>query len=136
VKSTLRARAEKIVERLKDRISEAEAKEIVGLTGTAAQFHDYLDAVLPTSRLNERTAATWRRYFRALSIIRNKVSHSDSTLSDREVTALDEGGFAAAVTDGGLRVNPRMYRQILDHIRAFFLLVLSSIGPRPTARLG
>jgi len=48
VKSTLRARAEKIVERLKDRISEAEAKEIVGLTGTAAQFHDYLDAVLPT----------------------------------------------------------------------------------------
>ncbi len=101
------------------------------LVGRKAQFRDYLDAVLRESNLERAVAAHWRKYFEALSIVRNKVSHFDVTLSDYEVSALREGGFSAAVTDGELRVNPRMYKRVIGDIRGFFISARSKLDSTP-----
>lgn len=123
-----RAKATEIVQRLKGRISMRDAKDIMSLTGKQPQFNDYLNVVLRTAKLRKADAAMWRKYFRALSIIRNKASHYDTTLSDGEVTALGEGGFSVAVTDGRLGVNPRMYKQVVEHTGRFLGLILSKLG--------
>jgi hypothetical protein len=121
-------KATEIVQRLKGRISERDAKDIMGLAGKQPQFSDYLNVVLKRGKLRGADATMWRKYFRALSIIRNKASHYDTTLSDVEVTALKGGGFSVAVTDGRLGVNPRMYRQVIEHTKRFFGLILSKLG--------
>lgn len=76
-------------------------------------FDDYLNTVIERSALQPEVRLNWRRYFRALSIVRNKASHSDPTLSPAEVTDLRTGGFAAMIQKPEtLVMNPRMYFQV------------------------
>jgi hypothetical protein len=129
VTASSRLKAKRIVCRLKGKIDNRDAKEILGLAGKLPQFDDFLNAVVGKADLEQSIAVTWRRYFRALSIIRNKVSHSNATLSAGEVSDLQAGGFSAAVSDGQLGVNPRMYRQIVEQIAGFFTLILAKLPP-------
>jgi hypothetical protein len=86
-------------------------------------FNDYLELAISTSALSKDEQATWRKYFRALSIVRNKASHSAPALSPAEVNDLRDGGYGVMVNeDGSLVMNPRMYfqaaTQVLDFLDA------------------
>lgn len=84
-------------------------------------FHDLLNALLKIVRINKYKKKIWRQYFKALTILRNKASHSDVTLSSSEKQSLNEGGFSVAVSrDGKIQMNSRMYAQIIKHILDFF----------------
>ena len=87
-------------------------------------FDDHLEGVLSTVNLSEETKKTWRRFFRALSIVRNKTSHSDPTLTEDEQSRLRGGGFGVMVSQtGDLVANPRMYFQVAGFTLDFLDLV-------------
>lgn len=137
VTSSSVGRARKIIHRLRDRLTQDEAEEIMDFAGREPQFHDYLDAVLRRSNLEG--APAWRKFFRALSLIRNKGAHffEETPLSSDEAVVLREGGFSDAISDGQqFGVNPRMYRRTVEQIRNFFELVLANLdhGPAQSSR--
>jgi hypothetical protein len=83
-------------------------------------FNDYLELAISTSALPKDAQATWRKYFRALSIVRNKASHSAPALSLAEVEDLRKGGYGVMVNESGsLVMNPRMYFQAATHVLDF-----------------
>ena len=87
-------------------------------------FDDYLEGALSTVNLPDKTKKTWRRFFRALSIIRNKTSHAEPTLTDAERARLREGGFAVMISPSGeLVMNARMYEQAARFVLDFFDLL-------------
>lgn len=93
-------------------------------------FDDYLESVLTTVSLPRRTKARWRRFFRALSIVRNKASHFDTSLSDPERKVLIEGGCRTMVSKSGdLVMNPRMYVQFVTFSLQFLDLICSTSAP-------
>jgi hypothetical protein len=92
-------------------------------------FTDYLESVLKLSSISDSDKKVWRHFFRALSIVRNKASHSDTTLSEQERTDMRAGGCATMISpQGDLVLNPRMYAQVADFVLRFFDLVLQSLG--------
>ena len=96
-------------------------------------FTDYLETAMSVKNLNERERRTWRGFFRALSIVRNKLSHSDTTLSDNERTAMREGGCGALIgEEGQLVLNPRMFCQVAMFALQFFDLLTAPPKAPPT----
>jgi hypothetical protein len=129
VRCALREQAQRIVERLAGKISESDARRIMGLVGKHPHFDDYLNAVMGKAGLTRAEAIPWREFFRALSIIRNKVSHSDTTLTAQDVSRINAGGLSAAIkADGTLGWGPPMYAPVLNRIAQFFRLVLSRLN--------
>jgi hypothetical protein len=93
-------------------------------------FDDYLNSALEVSCFTTKQKTVWRRFFKALSTVRNKVSHSDTTLSDAEQEALKTGGLGAMVSSKGeLMVNPQMYHQLATFLLDFFDSLLNSKKP-------
>jgi hypothetical protein len=83
-------------------------------------FDDYLNAALDTSSLSAKDKKEWRKYFRAISILRNKTSHSDTELSDAEKTAFHDAGFGDYLSESGtLRLNSRRYCQVAVRVLNF-----------------
>jgi hypothetical protein len=102
---------------------EAKVRNLVGLTPA---FSDYIEATIKASKLQSRRAAMWRKYFKALSIVRNKASHSNHVLSQDEAGALRNNGFAALVSSTNeLQLNTTNYKQICDHVLLFFKEAMS-----------
>ena len=90
-------------------------------------FDDHLNAALklPSLNLPRETQQTWRSFFRALSIVRNKASHSDPTLSSTETADLAKGGCAAMVSSNDtLVLNVRMHTQVVERVLSFLDLVV------------
>lgn len=84
------------------------------------EFNDHLEAILKNRFKEVKKRKMWRNYFKALSIVRNKSSHSDVTLTSEQKEILLSGGFRVMVSeDGSLVANSRMYKQICDHIIQF-----------------
>lgn len=97
-------------------------------------FDDYLNAALSASQLDKKTKTQWRHFFRALSIVRNKGSHSDPALTESERQKLADGGFGVLVSPTGeLVINPRMYVQIASHLLDFFDLLSLPFKPLTAA---
>lgn len=93
-------------------------------------FDDYLESVLATASLPRETKAQWRCFFRALSIVRNKASHSDPSLTETERNALTEGGCGVMISAAGeLVMNPRMYAQFVTFSLQFFDLTCGGASP-------
>jgi hypothetical protein len=99
-------------------------------------FNDYLEGALSAVSLSKEIKKAWRLFFRALSIVRNKASHSDPSLTEAEREILRQGGFNAMVSDTGeLKMNTRMYQQVAALILDFFDVLCNEanvIQPRPT----
>jgi hypothetical protein len=94
------------------------------IPGDRPIFTDYLESVLEGSLLSDSDKKTWRQFFRALSIVRNKASHSDTTLSETERRDLRDGGCVTMIAaDGTLVLNPRMYAQAAHFVLQFFELI-------------
>lgn len=84
-------------------------------------FEDYLESALRHSAMEKDAKKIWRNYFKALSIIRNKSSHADSTLNEREREALRTGGLDLMISASGeLASNPGLYAQFAQFTLNFF----------------
>lgn len=85
-------------------------------------FDDKVDAILKSRKLEEQKKTTWRKFFKAITILRNKASHPPNPkLSEPEIQSLRDGGFDTCVSKNGeLQANPRMYAQIVKYVLDFF----------------
>ncbi|MCG2585988.1 hypothetical protein [Massilia sp. TS11] len=84
-------------------------------------FADHLDSTLEATLLDKEAKKKWRRFFRALSIVRNKASHSDTTLTNAEREDLRSGGCEVMIDERNeLVLNPRMYAQAAYFALQFF----------------
>ena len=84
-------------------------------------FDDYLESALSAGQLPKEAKQRWRNYFKAISIVRNKVSHSNTTLSEGECERLRQGGLNAMISATGVLVMiPHMYEQIIRVTLEFF----------------
>lgn len=71
--------------------------------------------------MHESRKKIWRNFFNALSILRNKVSHSDSFLNINEINVLKKGGFENLLSpELELQTNPLHYKEVCVYILDFF----------------
>lgn len=92
-------------------------------------FEDKLNAVLNLSAMDKSRKMIWRNYMRALTKVRNKMSHSEQSLSESDIRALKDGRFDVMISDSGiLHTNPRHYAQVALHAINFFDELLNSIN--------
>lgn len=119
-------RAESIVKRIENKIADIsiiskEIEDIKKLVVNRPAFNDHLDTVLKATNLSEDYKKSSRSYFEALSIIRNKVSHSDMTLTDGEKTKLKNGKLGNAIgSDGLLQMTVEGYKPLITDVVRFF----------------
>jgi hypothetical protein len=91
------------------------------LAGSRLNFSDYLNTVLKEKVSDTKRRKIWNNFFDALGIVRNKVSHSDTSLTPNEIDRLVKGGFSTLVSKTKeLQVNTRNYKQIVDFILQFY----------------
>ena len=84
-------------------------------------FTDYLNSALKLSTFDDKGKKSIKRFFRALTIVRNKSSHSNPSLSESEKDNLIEGGFCHFISnEGTLRATPKDYYTISMYIIRFF----------------
>lgn len=84
-------------------------------------FKDYLNKILVSSKMNNERRKIWISLIDGLSIIRNKASHSDPSLSEHEREILQNGGFAVMISQSGeLHMNPQYYPQTVQFILDFW----------------
>lgn len=100
----------------------SELKEIMILVGSHPTFNDYLNSILNNVKgLDKEYKHSCRVYFDAVSIIRNKVSHSDMTLSENEKTKLIGAKFKNAISKNGeLQMTFEGYKFLIADIVQFF----------------
>lgn len=89
-------------------------------------FDDYLETALKISALTTNEKNEWRKFFQALSTARNKVSHSDSSLSEIDQKKLTDGKLEHLVSPTGtLQFNATLYKRIVELTLNFFDHLLS-----------
>jgi len=107
---------------LGDKITRSQKRVIKSLSPKKPSFNDYLEAALKQNiNILEHRKKIWREYFKCISILRNKVSHSDCSLSSSEKDLLMHNGFSAVVNGTELQFNSRNYVQICNHVSGEWL---------------
>lgn len=134
IRISAQRRVKKLAKSLEGKLTQDERKKIESLAPKAPSFSDYLEAVLSISQLKNDRKVMWRRYLVGLSLIRNKVSHSDPSLTSAQVEELKKAGFGTLVSTGELLLNPRSHRQICDHLIQFLREVLDSLPVTATVQ--
>lgn len=96
-------------------------KKIRNLVSKNPTFNDFLNTVLNNSPgLSETYKKECRLYFDALSIIRNKVSHSRTALTENEKARLTSAKFKTAIDKGGnLQMTFEGYIHLIDDVVRF-----------------
>lgn len=94
------------------------------IKGIPLNFKDKLNAVLKLTSLSNNEKKKWRKFFIGMTIVRNKVSHSNPTLTQQQQEDLKQGGLQVLVSENGnLKANPRMYKQFAEFSLNFFDLM-------------
>lgn len=83
-------------------------------------FTDKLNALLKNSSLNKEQKAMWRNFFEGLRIARNKVSHTNPSLTDHEKKVFSSKSLAPLIHNGNLNVMPEFWHQIAAYTLDFF----------------
>jgi hypothetical protein len=121
VKSGRLAQAESIIADLGDALNGRNKKRILSLAGGDPAFLDYVRSAVQARLEKPDRRDVWIKFFDALSVIRNKASHSDVTLSESQQKKLAEGGCGVLVSDdGNLQLNSRNYKQVVDCVMQFY----------------
>lgn len=103
-------------------------KDIIKNITKHTGFMDKLEAILNIASLSKEDKKNWRNFFDALRIVRNKVSHSDCSLSQHEKEILEKGELKNLVSKSGtLQANTKMYGQLAKLTLDFFDQVYKSI---------
>jgi len=129
VHSAFRGKVEKQLAIIEEGLTEAKGRRALvklrkQLTRSKPEFADYLNAGLEAAAIPSAERKTWRKFFGALGIVRNKASHSDSSLSETEREGLRGGGFGGLVSSSGsLVMNPSRYVEVSSHVLDFLDLI-------------
>lgn len=115
--SGTRKKADAIAARIETKVDpllvETELRDLRRLGSAQPTFNDYLDHVLAARQIAPERRRLWWRFFRAMSIVRNKASHALTSLTAQERRDLDAGGCAALIDlEGNLQLTARMYGQV------------------------
>ncbi len=124
---TKEEQAKSIVESIKQKLGDTtiirtELKKILRLGGMFPTFNDYLNTVIENIPLPETYRHECRMYFDAFSIVRNKMSHSDMTLSESEKEKLITAKFGKIIApDGkGMQMTFEGYKLLIGDAIRFF----------------
>lgn len=118
--SSIKVRYVKVVEKITGNEPEKE-KLIKYFNKCKPSFEDQFNSLLDFAKFDDSRKKIWRLYFKGLTILRNKASHSDVTLSAAEIKSLKEGGFTVVISSlQELKINTRIYAQIVKHILDFY----------------
>ena len=125
---TREEKAKSLVERISNKIKESskingELKEILELVGTHPTFNDYLNCVLNNiPSLSTTYIKGCRIFFDGFNIIRNKVSHSDMTLSESEKEKLIKAKLTNAISPDGKSIQMTFegYKLLISDIIRLF----------------
>ena len=121
MKTIIKKKIDYLLDELGDKLTQSQKRVIKSLSPKKPSFNDYLEAALKqNSNILEHRKKIWRKYFKCISILRNKVSHSDCSLSSSEKDLLMNNGFSAVVNGTELQFNSRNYVQICNHVIQFF----------------
>lgn len=121
VKNSRLAQAESIVADLADTLTEKDTRRILRLAAGGPAFKDYVHAVVHRRIAEPERRTVWINFFDALTIVRNKSSHSDVSLSGSERSRLIRGGCEVLVSpDMSLQLNSRNYKQVVDIVLEFY----------------
>ena len=126
IKSQSQEKATRLARNLSHKLTDADQKKIRELAPRHPTFSDALESVLKQMTWERELKKRWRKYFRALTIMRNKSAHFAQPLTLAERQDLRAGGFGAAIGNGYVVANPRMFRQVCDHISEFLGLIYGS----------
>ena len=89
--------------------------------GRSPEFNDYREAVLDCSSITDQRKKYWRIYFRGLSILRNKASHFDTSISTKEQENLKMAGLDHHINSkGAVHTNTKNYLPIVNKVLDFF----------------
>lgn len=132
IENSRQVRVNSLVERIKAKINdftkiEGELKEILGLGSPHYSFNDYLNSVLKNiPSLGVEYIKSCRLYFDGINIARNKMSHSDMTLSESEKNKLLNAKLGKLVgSDGNFQVSFEFYKPVIEDIIRFFDMLYS-----------
>lgn len=105
-----------------------ELKEIMELGGDYPTFNDFLNGVLNNiGALSESYKKECRIYFDGISIIRNKVSHSEFKLSEQEKVKLKRAKLGKVIaSDGNLQMTFEGYKLLINDAVRFFDTIQTS----------
>lgn len=102
------------------------------------EFNDHLESALKICSISKREKSKWRKYFICLSILRNKVSHSDPSLNTYEVDRLTDAGFQEFLENRNgtpvLVFSARRYYKICFDLLEFFDLLHNNTQNSATSR--
>jgi len=119
--------AASIIKSIKEKLPDTkpideDLNKIAKLVGKRPSFNDYLNTVLNSiSSLDDQYRKEARTYFSGLSIIRNKVSHSDMSLTNGEKERLIAAKLRHVISkDGGLQMTFEGYRPLIKDAIGFF----------------
>jgi hypothetical protein len=137
VASSRRAQAIALADRLRRKLKDpglvaSELRKLEKMGSVHPEFHDYLEGALKKTISSDRQK-TWRRFFDALSVVRNKVSHSETALTEADIERLNRGGLAAMIIDGELKIAPQSYEQLVRFVLDFFDELLAAVTPTTPA---
>lgn len=113
---------DKILKKCESLKESPELDELSSLISPHATFNDHLNCVLDHSpSLSKKYKAAMRCYFDGLNIIRNKVSHSDMSLSDIECEKLEKAKLGKALSsDKKLQMTFLGYQLLIKDVIRFF----------------
>lgn len=126
VENSSKNRIEGIIVRIKTKAGvvnlSAEIEDLQKISGNRYSFPDYLDCILKNvSGLKNQYRKDARFYFEALSIVRNKVSHSDMTLTNNEHEKLRVAKLGRMINSRKqLQMTFEGYRLLLGDVIRFF----------------
>ena len=108
---------------------EREVSDIRNLVSKNPTFNDHLNTVLENCNgLSDTYKRDSRKYFNALNVIRNKVSHPQTALTDSEKNTLREGAFSNAIgVDGKLQMTFERYFTVLMNVVRFLDIISTNI---------
>lgn len=138
VESSISKQYKTIISSIKSKIGDPSIiqKELTNLetkaTKLAPYFNDYLEAVIKKSNFNKEYKQETRNYFRALSILRNKISHSNTILKSNEIEDLKKGKLGLVVeADNRLSFSIEFYKPIIIDLINFFNKLYSTGSHTP-----
>ena len=107
----------------------SEIEEILLLVSSYPTFNDYLNTVLGNVKgVSSKYKRSCRVYFDAVSIIRNKVSHSDMTLSEEEKRKLITAKYKNAISEKGeLQMTFEGYKLLISDLIRFFDTIYANL---------
>ena len=92
------------------------------------QFDDYLNAVIKNT-FNTKNGKKWKKFFKGLSVLRNKVSHHSAKLSKGEKEQIKLANFQnVRFSKESFSINPKFHMEAMLKVFLFSVALAENNG--------